>query len=157
MGLMQVMPDTWAELRLRYGLGNDPYDPPRQHSCWLGVSARAARPIRFAGFLGSVQCGTCSLRRASRWSLPTETQTYLAKLVPAIGSDTATSRLLANLRSSAATLFVVLSDSSKTATSAQPGRLPNRASIAISAHDVSAVAPAATGLFVARSDAGGRQ
>jgi soluble lytic murein transglycosylase-like protein len=27
MGLMQLMPDTWAALRVRYGLGRDPYDP----------------------------------------------------------------------------------------------------------------------------------
>ena len=27
MGLMQIMPETWAELRTRYGLGNDPDDP----------------------------------------------------------------------------------------------------------------------------------
>ncbi len=27
MGLMQVMPDTWAGLRVRHGLGRDPYDP----------------------------------------------------------------------------------------------------------------------------------
>jgi soluble lytic murein transglycosylase-like protein len=27
MGLMQIMPDTWAALRVRYGLGRDPYDP----------------------------------------------------------------------------------------------------------------------------------
>jgi len=27
MGLMQVMPDTWAELRIRYGLGRNPYEP----------------------------------------------------------------------------------------------------------------------------------
>lgn len=27
MGLMQIMPATWAELRERYNLGNDPYDP----------------------------------------------------------------------------------------------------------------------------------
>jgi soluble lytic murein transglycosylase-like protein len=27
MGLMQIMPGTWAELRVRYGLGADPYDP----------------------------------------------------------------------------------------------------------------------------------
>ena len=26
MGLMQVMPDTWAGLRVRYSLGRDPYD-----------------------------------------------------------------------------------------------------------------------------------
>ena len=27
MGVMQIMPDTWSELRSRYGLGADPYDP----------------------------------------------------------------------------------------------------------------------------------
>ncbi|WP_347341494.1 lytic transglycosylase domain-containing protein [Bradyrhizobium pachyrhizi] len=27
MGLMQIMPATWAELRQRYDLGSDPYDP----------------------------------------------------------------------------------------------------------------------------------
>ena len=27
MGLMQIMPKTWAELRARYGLGADPFDP----------------------------------------------------------------------------------------------------------------------------------
>jgi Transglycosylase SLT domain len=27
MGLMQIMPATWTELRTRYGLGADPYDP----------------------------------------------------------------------------------------------------------------------------------
>ena len=27
MGLMQIMPKTWTELRARYRLGSDPYDP----------------------------------------------------------------------------------------------------------------------------------
>jgi soluble lytic murein transglycosylase-like protein len=27
MGLMQIMPETWAILRARYGLGPNPYDP----------------------------------------------------------------------------------------------------------------------------------
>lgn len=27
MGLMQIMPATWAELRVRHRLGGDPYDP----------------------------------------------------------------------------------------------------------------------------------
>jgi len=27
MGLMQIMPKTWTELRARYGLGADPHDP----------------------------------------------------------------------------------------------------------------------------------
>ena len=27
MGLMKIMPETWTELRARYDLGSDPYDP----------------------------------------------------------------------------------------------------------------------------------
>ncbi|WP_394085940.1 lytic transglycosylase domain-containing protein [Roseixanthobacter finlandensis] len=27
MGLMQIMPATWAELRVRHRLGGNPYDP----------------------------------------------------------------------------------------------------------------------------------
>lgn len=27
MGLMQLMPGTWSEMRARHGLGNDPFDP----------------------------------------------------------------------------------------------------------------------------------
>ena len=27
MGLMQILPETWTELRVRYGFGADPYDP----------------------------------------------------------------------------------------------------------------------------------
>lgn len=31
IGLMQIMPETWAELRLGYGPGVDPYDPRQHH------------------------------------------------------------------------------------------------------------------------------
>lgn len=27
MGLMQIVPETWSDLRVRYQLGSDPYDP----------------------------------------------------------------------------------------------------------------------------------
>src|SRR6185437_11086274 len=27
MGLMQLMPGTWSDMRTRYGFGNDPFDP----------------------------------------------------------------------------------------------------------------------------------
>ena len=65
MGLMQIMPETWAELRSRYGLGNDPYDP---HDNILAGTAylRELRDRRLAWFSRGLQCGTGSLRRASR-------------------------------------------------------------------------------------------
>lgn len=158
MGLMQIMPDTWAELRLRYGLGDDPYDP---HDNILAGSAylrelhdRYGSPA----FLAAYNAGPARYEEhlAGR-SLPTETLAYLEKLAPMIGGDMSAFKAVANLRPLAATLFVVLSESSKSTTSVQPGGLPNRAPIAISAQDVSAIVPQSTGLFAARSDAGGRR
>jgi soluble lytic murein transglycosylase-like protein len=50
MGLMQIMPQTWEELRVRYGCGRDPFD---QHDNILAgaafLPARNARPLRIAG------------------------------------------------------------------------------------------------------------
>ncbi|SDO65770.1 Transglycosylase SLT domain-containing protein [Afipia sp. GAS231] len=156
MGLMQIMPETWAELRRRYALGNDPYDP---HDNILAGTAYL-RDLRHRygspGFLAAYNAGPARYEeQLVGRPLPAETQAYLKTLVPVIGSDIAASSAAARLRSSVGTLFVVRSEDSKTAARVQPERPPNRASTAISVHDISAIAPQATGLFVARSDAGG--
>jgi soluble lytic murein transglycosylase-like protein len=39
MGLMQIMPETWADLRLRYHPGNDPLRRSRRHFGRHGVSS----------------------------------------------------------------------------------------------------------------------
>jgi len=82
MGLMQIMPETWAELRGRYGLGADPYDPSdnilagtaylRDLYARYGypnlLAAYNAGPARFDEYLFDGQ------------PLPDETRTYLAVL-----------------------------------------------------------------------------
>jgi hypothetical protein len=156
MGLMQIMPETWAELRLRYNLGNDPYDP---HDNILAGTAYL-RELRgrygSTGFLAAYNAGPARYEEhlAGR-PLPAETQAYLQRLVPVIGNDIAASSAVASLQPSAAALFVVRSESSKTAARLQPGTPPNRAPTAASVHNISAIVPQATGLFVARSDVGG--
>lgn len=158
MGPMQVMPETWAELRLRYDLGNDPYDA--RDNILAGTAYLRDLHDRYGspGFLAAYNAGPGRYEEhlAGR-PLPAETEAYLAKLAPAIGSDIAASGTVANLRPSAATLFAGPFASSKNSGSAQLGRVPNRAPIAVSTHDVSAIVPQAAGLFVARSDAGGRR
>jgi Transglycosylase SLT domain len=155
MGLMQVMPGTWADLRLRYGLGNDPYDP---HDNILAGSAylrelhdRYGSP----GFLAAYNAGPTRYEEhlAGR-PLPGETQAYFDKLAPVIGCDIAASSAVASPRSSVRALFVVRSDSSKTGPRVQPGHVLDRAPITDSVRDLPAIMPQATGLFVARSDAG---
>jgi soluble lytic murein transglycosylase-like protein len=158
MGLMQIMPETWAELRLRYDLGNDPYNP--NDNILAGTAyLRELRDRHGApGLLAAYNAGPTRYEEhlAGR-PLPAETQAYLQKLVPIIGSDITASSAVASLRPSPATLFFVRSESSKTAAWLRPGRPPNWAPTAASVHDISAIAPRATGLFVAISGAGERR
>jgi hypothetical protein len=158
VGLMQIMPETWAELRLRYDLGNDPYDPHDNILAGTAYLRELRERYGAPGLLAAYNAGPARYEEhlAGR-PLPAETQAYLQKLVLIIGSDIAASSAVAGLRPSAATLFVVRSESSKTAVRLRPGRPPGRAPTAASIHDISAIVPQATGLFVAKSDAGGSQ
>ncbi|MDI3563368.1 lytic transglycosylase domain-containing protein [Bradyrhizobium sp. Arg816] len=155
MGLMQIMPETWAELRLRYDLGNDPYDS--HGNILAGTAYLRELHDRYGspGFLAAYNAGPARYEEnLAGHSLPAETQAYLQKLVSVVGSDIAGSKAVANLRPSAAALFVVRPENSKTAARLQSGRPANRDPTAASVRDISAIVPQATGLFVARSDAG---
>lgn len=158
MGLMQIMPETWAELRLRYGLGNDPYDPHDNILAGSGYLRELHDRYGSPGFLAAYNAGPARYEEhlAGR-PLPIETRAYLDKLAPTIGGDMSVSRTIVNLRPSAATLFAVLSETSETFASSPPRRVPDRGPIAVSGHAISAIAPTATGLFVTRSDAEGRR
>lgn len=158
MGLMQIMPETWTELRLRYGLGHDPYDP--HDNILAGTAYLHELYDRYGspGFLAAYNAGPARYEEhLNDRRLPAETQAYLAKLAPMIGGDVAASRVVVNLRPLARTLFAVLSETSKNFASPPPRRVPDRAPIAVSGHAISAIAPTATGLFVTRSDAEGRR
>lgn len=158
MGLMQIMPETWAELRLRYGLGNDPYDP--HDNILAGTAYLRELRDRFGapGLFAAYNAGPARYEeRLAGRPLPAETQAYLEKLAPVIGSDIAASRAVVGLRSLAKALFVVRSENSKIFAQLKPEPPPNRAPMATSVHDISAVVPRATGLFVTRSDAGALQ
>ncbi|UQR64899.1 transglycosylase SLT domain-containing protein [Bradyrhizobium sp. C-145] len=155
MGLMQIMPETWAELRLRYDLGDDAYDP--HDNILAGTAYLRELHDRYGspGFLAAYNAGPTRYEEhlAGR-PLPAETQIYLQKLVPIIGGDIVGSGAVASLRPSGGALFVVQSQSSTTAARLQPGQPTNRAPMAVSVHDISTIAPQTTGLFVPRSDAG---
>lgn len=158
MGLMQIMPVTWAELRARFGLGSNPYDP--RDNIMAGVAYLREMHDRYGspGFLAAYNAGPGRYEeyRATGRPLPAETRAYVAALAPIIaGSDlvapvtVATADPLAWTR---APLFIVQVDSSAGAVQRQPDGDPAAPSAQGSARGPVQPAPRSDGLFVARTD-----
>src|ERR1700722_2841659 len=84
MGLMQLMPETWATLRARYGLGPNPYDP--HDNILAGAAYLRELHDRYGapGFLAAYDAGPVRYEEhlASGRPLPTETRAYVAALTP---------------------------------------------------------------------------
>ena len=84
MGLMQVMPATFAELSARYGLGSDPYEP--RANILAGAAYLREMYDRFgpAHFLAAYNAGPGRVDEHLRTgrSLPGETQRYVQELGP---------------------------------------------------------------------------
>lgn len=89
MGLMQLMPGTWARQRARYGLGNDPFDP--RDNILAGTSYLREMHDRYGspGFLAAYNAGPGRYEdwRAGRRTLPLETRLYVARIAPLLQSE----------------------------------------------------------------------
>lgn len=87
MGLMQIMPNTWDELRARYGLGRDPFDP--RDNILAGAAYLNELHDRFGapGFLAAYNAGPTRYAEHLETGrpLPRETRDYVAALEPLIG------------------------------------------------------------------------
>ncbi|WP_091740189.1 lytic transglycosylase domain-containing protein [Phenylobacterium immobile] len=161
MGLMQIMPATWAELRARYGLGSNPYDP--RDNIMAGAAYLRQMHDRYGspGFLAAYNAGPGRYEdyRAIGRPLPAETRAYVAALAPIIGGGdiaapvtVATADPLAWTR---APLFIMQVDSSAGAVQRQRDGDPAVPSAQESARDPVLPAPRSDGLFVARTDTAG--
>ncbi len=95
MGLMQVMPDTWAGLRVSYGLGRDPYDP--RDNILAGTAYLREMFDRY-GNVGAMLVaynagpGRYDEHLATGRALPAETHAYVAALAPILGGAAVTER-----------------------------------------------------------------
>jgi len=89
MGLMQVMPTTYEELRVRHRLGDDPYDP--HNNVLAGTAYIREMYDRYGapGFLAAYNAGPDRVDNylAGRGRLPDETVNYLAAITPNLGGD----------------------------------------------------------------------
>lgn len=90
MGLMQVMPATYEELRQRHGLGDDPFDP--HENMLAGTAYLRDMYNRFGapGFLAAYNAGPNRLESylGGGNPLPDETVNYVAAIAPRLGPGT---------------------------------------------------------------------
>lgn len=84
MGLMQLMPGTWARQRTRFGLGGDPFDPRDNIMAGTSYLREMYDSYGATGMLAAYNAGP---GRYEEWRdrgrpLPAETRAYVAKIVP---------------------------------------------------------------------------
>lgn len=159
MGLMQIMPETWAYLRARHRLGRDPYDP--RDNILAGAAYLRELHDRYGspGFLAAYNAGPGRYEDylAGR-PLPSETRAYVAALAPLIdGGASATPIIVAAtdpLAWTSAPLFIEQLNRTTAADPVSDERPAGHALTASAMRDVSALAPQSAGLFVTRSASG---
>lgn len=153
IGLMQIMPSTYEELRIRHGFGGDPFDP---HDNILAGSAYMRELLdRYGspGFLAAYNAGPARFDRyltAGR-ALPTETLEYVETLAPMIDHGHFRRRVdggPTSFTGNDAPLFVLRADGNPSGESSALGMQPNGASTARRIVDLSALVPHSKGLFV---------
>lgn len=112
MGLMQLMPATWADMRARLSLGLDP-DNPRDNIL-AGTFYLRLMYDRFGypGLFGAYNAGPRRYAEhlAGRRSLPGETVDYLAKVAPSASMPVA----IASTQTPPPSLFAVRNDAWRT-------------------------------------------
>ncbi|HET6183046.1 MAG TPA: lytic transglycosylase domain-containing protein [Acetobacteraceae bacterium] len=86
MGLMQVMPQTYAELQERYGLGGDPFEPHDNIIAGVAYMRELYDIYGSPGFLAAYNGGPNRLDDylSNLRPLPDETRHYVAMIAPAI-------------------------------------------------------------------------
>jgi hypothetical protein len=160
MGLMQLMPETWATLRANYGLGANPYDA--RDNILAGAAYLRELYDRYGstGFLAAYNAGPTRYEDhlATGRPLPDETVAYIAMLATLLGDhaiDGAMAVADGALSWTEAPLFArhPVTNSSQSPPSAAPSA--EQASTVGLASDLTALTPQSHGLFV-RTSQGGR-
>ena len=153
MGLMQIMPKTYAELRARHRLGPNAYDP--RDNILAGAAYLREMFDRYGspGFLAAYNAGPLRYDQhlATGRPLPAETRTYVAMLSPMIGGgqlDTRTAVTFDVLAWARAALFATHSAHSPIAEMSSASLRAVRPSRRRRVVDLSALSPHSEGLFV---------
>lgn len=158
MGLMQIMPNTWAGLRVRHGLGADPYEP--RDNIHAGAAYLREMHDRYGApsFLAAYNAGPARYDEylATGRALPAETQLYVALLAPLIGVGQANGMVNVGRRNMSwqdSPLFAAHDLGNPAATSSSFRTPSNQTVVSRSVAGVFALTPQADGLFVHRGTA----
>lgn len=91
MGLMQLMPATYADLQAQYGLGGDPYDPHDNIMAGTAYIRQMYDRYGSPGFLAAYNAGPARVDDylAGQGGLPNETVNYVAAIAPHLGGSPA--------------------------------------------------------------------
>lgn len=154
MGLMQIMPKTWASLRARYHLGPDPFEPRDNILAGAAYLREMHDLYGSPGDLAAYNAGPerYEAYRDHHRPLPAETRAYVAKLAPVIGArplpDRPPDDPITQLFAAAASLFVGHTET-QSAIVQPTARIQARSKILRrQVTDLTAITPRSTGLFV---------
>lgn len=154
MGLMQIMPTTWADLRARYGFGANPYDPHDNILAGAAYLRELYDRYGAAGFLAAYNAGPARYEDhiASGRQLPAETRAYIAMLAPMIASArSGDAMIVVAIRSwTAAPLFAAHAESRPMDIRPPSNVQRHRDSTDGAVEDLTALVPQPNGLFVRR-------
>ncbi|WP_375567767.1 lytic transglycosylase domain-containing protein [Oceaniradius stylonematis] len=162
MGLMQVMPDTWAELRIRYRLGHDPFEP--RDNILAGTAYLREMWDRYGNVAAMLAAYNAGPARYDEYlqtdrPLPAETRAYIASLAPILlgeqpsGSASTVARPL-DWRE--ASIFVARDNGAPMADPAAPDRRPDNTAPLVPAAPDALSGSQPEGMFVVRNADGAR-
>jgi soluble lytic murein transglycosylase-like protein len=155
MGLMQIMPGTWAELRARYRLGIDPYNPRDNILAGAAYIRELSDRYGTPGFLAAYNAGPgrYDSHLATGRALPEETQAYVAVLASMISGGQTNVQTRAVAKSFAwanSSLFAARTAGTSSNDSSPAVLRQNHSSRAHGVADLSALVPHSGNLFVHR-------
>ncbi|WP_242129826.1 lytic transglycosylase domain-containing protein [Sphingobium sp. Sx8-8] len=90
MGLMQIMPSTWADMTAHYGLGGNPWDA--RANIQAGAAYLREMMERYGDLTAALAAYNAGPGRVDDWRrrgrpLPAETIAYVAKIAPILGTS----------------------------------------------------------------------
>jgi hypothetical protein len=157
MGLMQIMPATWAELRQRYGLGADPYDPRDNITAGTAYLRELHDHFGERGFLAAYNAGPSRYEEhlATGRPLPAETLSYMAT-VKSLFDGTLAEGSPAAASWASSSLFVAIAKSALAPSQPTPKQAFQHRSTNVLPSTIAPLVPMPDGLFARTSDRGTR-